>query len=72
MRYSISRPRRTGLLQALRMMGANIVEVAHNRLALDVPAKGAEFDIMIETRDAQHTQEIMDALREHGYPPRAV
>ena len=47
-------------------MGANIVEVAHNRLALDVPAKGAEFDIMIETRDAQHTQEIMDALREQG------
>ena len=44
-------------------MGANIIEVAHNRLALDVPAKGAEFDIMIETRDAQHTQEIMDALR---------
>jgi threonine dehydratase len=53
-------------------MGANIIEVAHNRLALDVPAKGAEFDVMIETRDAQHTQEIMDALRERGYPPRAV
>jgi threonine dehydratase len=53
-------------------LGANIIEVAHNRLALDVPAKGAEFDIMIETRDAQHTQEIMDALREKGYPPRAV
>lgn len=53
-------------------MGANIVEVAHNRLALDVPAKGAEFDVMIETRDAQHTQEIMDALRDRGYPPRAV
>ena len=53
-------------------MGANIIEVAHNRLALDVPAKGAEFDIMIETRDAQHTQEIMDALRAKGYPPRAV
>jgi threonine dehydratase len=53
-------------------MGANIIEVAHNRLALDVPAKGAEFDIMIETRDAQHTQEIMDALNKAGYPPRAV
>jgi threonine dehydratase len=53
-------------------MGANIVEVAHNRLALDVPAKGAEFDIMIETRDATHTQEIIDALRERGYPPRPL
>jgi threonine dehydratase len=52
--------------------GANIIEVAHNRLALDVPAKGAEFDILIETRDAQHTQEIIDALRDKGYPPRAI
>jgi threonine dehydratase len=50
-------------------MGANIIEVAHNRLALDVPAKGAEFDLMIETRDAQHTAEIIQALAEAGYPP---
>jgi threonine dehydratase len=50
--------------------GGNIIEVAHNRLALDVPAKGAEFDIMIETRDAEHTQEIVDRLRDRGYPPR--
>jgi threonine dehydratase len=67
---------RPGLLGAVSVligqMGGNIIEVAHNRLALDVPAKGAEFDLLIETRDAQHTEEIMDALRESGYPPRAV
>jgi threonine dehydratase len=67
---------RPGLLatvsQVIGAHGANIIEVAHNRLALDVPAKGAEFDVMIETRDAQHTQEIIDALRAAGYPPRAV
>ena len=67
---------RPGLLgtvsNVIGAMGANIIEVNHNRLALDVPAKGAEFDITIETRDAQHTQEVMDALREKGYPPRAV
>lgn len=67
---------RPGLLATVSavigQLGANIIEVAHNRLALDVPAKGAEFDIMIETRDSQHTQEIMDALRAHGYPPRTV
>ena len=50
--------------------GANIMEVAHNRIALDVPAKGAEFDILMETRDAQHTQDIIDALSRAGYPPR--
>ncbi|ODT89193.1 threonine ammonia-lyase [Phenylobacterium sp. SCN 70-31] len=67
---------RPGLLANVSLiigqMGANIIEVAHNRLALDVPAKGAEFDVMIETRDAQHTNEVMDALRERGYPPRVV
>ncbi len=67
---------RPGLLAAVSAaigeLGGNILEVAHNRLALDVPAKGAEFDLMVETRDAQHTQEIMDALRERGYPPRVV
>jgi threonine dehydratase len=52
--------------------GANIVEVSHNRLALDVPAKGAEFDIMIETRDARHTAEVIEALRAAGYPPRPL
>ena len=50
--------------------GGNIIEVAHNRLSLDVPAKGAEFDIMVETRDASHTEDIVAALRERGYPPR--
>jgi threonine dehydratase len=67
---------RPGLLatvsQTIGAHGANIIEVAHNRLALDVPAKGAEFDIMIETRDARHTQEIIAALGEAGYPPRPV
>jgi threonine dehydratase len=66
---------RPGLLatvsQTIGALGANIIEVSHNRLALDVPAKGAEFDIMIETRDATHTQEIVQALRDKGYPPRA-
>ena len=50
--------------------GGNIIEVFHNRMALDVPAKGAEFDITIETRDARHTQEIIDALNQAGFPPR--
>ncbi len=67
---------RPGLLSTVASvigtMGANIIEVNHNRLALDVPAKGAEFDITIETRDAQHTQDVMNALREKGYPPRVV
>ncbi len=65
---------RPGLLATVSAViggaGGNIIEVSHNRLALDVPAKGAEFDIMVETRDGRHTDEITEALREHGYPPR--
>ena len=52
--------------------GANIMEVAHNRIALDVPAKGAESDSLRETRDSEHTQEAIDALAQAGYPPRAL
>lgn len=67
---------RPGLLstvaQTIGALGANIIEVAHNRLSLDVPAKGAEFDVMIETRDARHTQEIIDALTDAGCPPRML
>lgn len=47
-------------------LGGNIIEVFHNRLALDVPAKAAEFDIMIETRDGQHAEEIQDSLQAAG------
>ena len=67
---------RPGLLAVVSKIigdnGANIMEVAHNRIALDVPAKGAEFDILMETRDSQHTQEVVDALTQAGYPPRNI
>jgi len=50
--------------------GGNIIDVVHNRLALDVPAKGAEYDIMIETRDDDHADEIAQGLRDKGYAVR--
>ena len=51
-------------------LGGNIIDVVHNRLALDVPAKGAEFDIMVETRGATHAQDIRQALEEAGFELR--
>jgi threonine dehydratase len=51
-------------------LGGNIIDVVHNRLALDVPAKGAEFDIMVETRDSAHADEIGQALKDKGYALR--
>jgi len=50
-------------------LGANILEVDHRRLFLDVPAKGAKLDVTIETRDAAHAEEIMAAFVADGYSP---
>ncbi|MFN9250380.1 MAG: threonine ammonia-lyase [Brevundimonas sp.] len=65
---------RPGMLSAMASViggiGGNIIDVVHNRLALDVPAKGAEFDIMVETRDSAHADEIGQALRDKGYALR--
>jgi threonine dehydratase len=53
-------------------LGANILEVSHGRLFLDVPAKGVSIDITIETRDARHTSEVFDALARDGLAPRRL
>ena len=50
-------------------LGANILEVDHRRLFLDVPAKGAKLDVTIETRDGAHAEEIMAVLAANGYLP---
>jgi threonine dehydratase len=50
-------------------LGANILEVEHRRMFLDVPAKGARLDVTVETRDAAHADEILAALKAHGFAP---
>jgi threonine dehydratase len=50
-------------------LGANILEVDHRRLFLDVPAKGAKLDVTVEARDRDHIVEIMGALERAGYQP---
>jgi threonine dehydratase len=64
---------RPGLLGQIATMlgelGANILEVDHRRLFLDVPAKGARLDVTVETRDAAHAEEILAAFRAAGFAP---
>lgn len=64
---------RPGLLGQIATMlgelGANILEVEHRRLFLDVPAKGARLDVTIETRDAAHAREILAAFDAKGFLP---
>ncbi len=56
----------------LGQLGANILEVEHRRLLLDVPAKGASLDVTIETRDAAHARDVMEALAADGYKPKRL
>jgi threonine dehydratase len=53
-------------------LGANILEVSHGRLFLDVPAKGVSIDVTIETRDARHTAEILETLAADGLEPHRI
>lgn len=72
--YRILGDDRPGMLAVMTKVigdaGGNIIEVIHDRLRLDVPAKGAEFDITVETRDSAHADEIGQALRDAGYALR--
>jgi len=71
--FRLTIPDRPGVLgiiaTRLGTLGANILEVNHRRLFLDVPAKGAKLDVTVETRDAAHAEEIMQALAADGYLP---
>ena len=52
--------------------GGNIIEVYHQRLFYDVPAKQADVDAIIETRNAEHVEEIIHALKDGGFPARVL
>ena len=64
-------PDRPGVLghiaTRLGELGANILQVEHRRLFLDVPAKGATIDVTVETRDAAHANDIHAAFVADGY-----
>ena len=47
--------------------GANILEVSHQRMFLDVPAKGATLDFVIETKDVVHGTQVIEALKSAGF-----
>jgi threonine dehydratase len=71
--FRLTIPDRPGVLgqiaTVLGQQGANILEVDHKRLFLDVPAKGARLDVTVETRDGAHAEEIMHALEDGGFAP---
>ncbi len=69
-------PDRPGVLGSISSLlgkqGANILEVSHRRMLLDVPAKGAGIDVMLEARDRPHVDAIIQALLDQGYQVRRL
>ena len=43
--------------------GANIIEVSHQRTFSDLPAKGTLLEVVIETRDRAHLEDVVQRLR---------
>lgn len=52
--------------------GGNIIEIYHQRLFFDVPAKLAKIDAVIETRGTDHVKEIIDDLRKANFTVRQL
>ncbi len=55
------------LLQVIAETGANIFEVSHNRIANGVAVSGVVVDVVVETRNQAHCEEMMQALKAKGY-----
>jgi threonine dehydratase len=53
-------------------LGGNIVEIYHQRLFYDVPVKLAELDVVVETRDMAHAEDIKARLDRAGFPTRIL
>ncbi|MEP2439448.1 MAG: ACT domain-containing protein, partial [Roseibium sp.] len=70
----IDTPDRPGVLGEIATtigdMQGNVVDVAHHRLFLNVPAKGATLDVTFEAFDRPHGEEIVTALRQRGFTVR--
>jgi threonine dehydratase len=51
------------ILAVLSKCGANIVEVSHQRIFTDLPAKAVLLEVVIETRDRSHLAATIAALK---------
>ena len=65
LRFDIAdRPGELGTVVAvLAKAGANIVEVSHQRIFTDLPAKAVLLEVVIETRDRSHLDSTVAALK---------
>jgi threonine dehydratase len=59
-----------GITTVLGEAGANIVEILHQRMFVDLSAKSAEVEVTVETLDKPHVGRVVTALEDAGYVVR--
>jgi threonine dehydratase len=55
------------LTTVLGEVGANIVEILHQRMFVDLSARSAEIEVTVETLDLDHVERVVAALEKAGY-----
>jgi threonine dehydratase len=55
------------LLTEISEAGANVLEVAHERISPDLNLDEVEVQVQLETRGQPHTEALLTRLRERGY-----
>jgi threonine dehydratase len=58
--------------QTIGATGGNIIEVLHHRVFQDIPVKNADLDVVVETRNADHVDEILARFAELGIGSRIM
>lgn len=55
------------LVNLVADMGASVLDLFHRRAMWRVPITRAGVELVLEVRDEEHAQTVLDALRDHGY-----
>lgn len=56
------------LLAVIADQKVNVLDVAHHRAAPHAPIQHVEVSLTLETRDREHCDQLIQSLREHGFP----
>ncbi len=71
--YMLLIPDRPGqlaaVLQTIAGKGGNVLTIEHRRTGPNLPFDAVEVELMVETRNREHADEINAALRESGFRP---
>jgi threonine dehydratase len=60
----------SGLLQVVAEHGGNVVDVEHLRDGIDLHVGETAINLVLQTRGPEASQEILDAVHEHGFAVR--